>query len=59
MKNSEILTYFGFIIFSFIGMFIHIRLMIITDKPLHFFCFLLWMVICICLVTILKRGLVK
>lgn len=59
MKKYEILTYFGFIIFSFVGMLIHIRLMIETDRPIHFFCTLLWMVVSICLVTILKRGLVK
>jgi hypothetical protein len=59
MKNSEILMYFGGIIGSFLGMLIHIRYMIDTDKPIHLVCFLLWMVMCICLVTILKRGIVK
>jgi hypothetical protein len=59
MKNSEILMYFGGIIASFLGMLIHIRYMIDTDKPIHLVCVLLWTVMCICLVTILKRGIVK
>jgi len=59
MKNSVFLTYFGFFIFSLLGMFIHIRLMIETDKPIHLFCVLLWMVICICLATIMRRGVMK
>jgi uncharacterized protein with PQ loop repeat len=59
MKNSVFLTYFGFFIFSLLGMLIHIRLMIETDRPIHFFCTLLWMVICLCLATIMRRGMIK
>lgn len=59
MKNSEILMYMGSIIGTFVGMIIHINLMIETDKFIHFVCFLLWMVICLCMVTILKHKMVK
>ena len=59
MKTTTILMYLLSIIGTFLGMFIHIRLMIDTDKPIHFFCVLLWMIICIGLVTIFKHKLVK
>jgi len=59
MKNSVFITYFGFFIFSLLGMFIHIRLMIETDRPIHLFCVLLWMIISICLATIMRRGVIK
>ena len=45
MKKSTTIFYFGAIIITFIMMFIHIRLMYITDEFKHFVCFFLWMII--------------
>jgi hypothetical protein len=59
MKNSTILMYYGFIIGTFLGMIIHIRLMIDTNKPIHLLCFFLWMIMCSCVVFIFKHELKK
>jgi hypothetical protein len=59
MKNSEILMYMGAIICTFIGMIVHINLMIETDKFIHFLCFLLYMIMSLCFVTIFKHKMVK
>lgn len=59
MKNLKILMYLGSIIVTFVGMIIHINLMIETDKFIHFVCFLLWMIMCICMVVLFKYKLTK
>ena len=59
MKNSTALIYIGAIIATFIGMFIHIRLMIITNEFEHFVCFFLWMVIGGGLVLLFNHKLEK
>jgi type IV secretory pathway TrbL component len=59
MKNSQLLMYFVGIIATFVGMLIHINLMIETDLFVHFVCFLLWMIACVCLVVMFKFRLYK
>ena len=59
MSNSKSLMYFGAIIGTFLGMLIHINLMIETNEFVHFVCFLLWMIMNVCLVLIFKHKLNK
>jgi hypothetical protein len=55
MTNSKMLMFMGAIVGTFIGMIIHINLMIETSEFIHFVCFLLWLVICSGLVIIFKH----
>lgn len=59
MKNSTMLMYMGAIITTFVGMLIHVRLMIITDEFIHFVCFFLWMVTSGCLVLLFNHKMSK
>ena len=57
MKKSTILMYYLGIIGTFLGMIIHIRYMIDTNEFIHLVCFLLWMIICSCLVIIFNHKM--
>ncbi len=57
MKNSTMLMYLLGIVGTFMGMIIHINLMIETSKPIHLVCFLLWIVMCCCLTLIFRHKL--
>lgn len=59
MKNSTILMYYLSIIGTFLGMIIHIRYMVDTSKPIHLLCFLLWLVINICMILLFRHELRK
>ena len=57
MKKSELLMYYGAIIGTFLGMIIHIRLMIDTDEFIHLVCFLLWLIISSCLIIVFNHKM--
>ena len=57
MKNSTALMYLGALAITFIGMIVHINLMIETSDIIHLVCFSLWFIICSGLVLIFKHKL--
>lgn len=57
MTTSKLLMYYGSIIITFLGMIIHIRLMIDTNEFIHLVCFLLWMIMSSCLIIIFNHKL--
>ena len=57
MKNSTMLMYLLGIVVTFMGMIIHINLMVETNKLIHLICFSLWFVMCCCLTLIFRHYL--